>query len=168
MVATVVLAEYNGAGETLTDSITNLNYGAADEPNQAVGDHPITVGQNSYDKYVKVHVSAMGGSNKIKNLQIWISNLGGGWKTGEGIQVSLETSSYTQVTYATPSQTTYSHLAAPEADPGGANLGIGGALAGELTAAGYSDYWRSQLQSTGSTPVGNNNIKTWTIQYDEE
>lgn len=164
--ATVELSESNTVSETVTDGITNLNYGSTDAANLTVASYPIAVGQNSYEKYVRVHVSAMGDSNKIDNIQIWKS--AGDYLAGEGIQTNLKTSAYTAETYATPSETTYTDQVMPTADPGAANLGIAGSLTGSLTAVGYSDYWRSQLQTTGSTPPGNANQKTFTIQYDEQ
>jgi hypothetical protein len=56
----------------------------------------------------------------------------------------------------------------PAADPGAANLGILGSLAGTITAApDFSDYIKTQLQTTGATPPGNVNQKTMTLEYDE-
>jgi len=165
MVATVEICESNTVGETVTHNVSNLNYGSADVPNLVVATYPITVGANSYLKYDRVHVTAMGGSNVIDNIQIWKS--AGAYVTGEGIQTNLETSAYTAESFATPVQTTYTHNVMPTADPAAANLGIAGSLTGTLTATGYSDYWKHQLQSTGSTPPGSANQKTFSIQYDE-
>lgn len=166
MAATVQLAEFNTGGETETDGISNLNYGSNDSANLVVATYPITVGQHSFEKYVKVHVTAMGGSNQIDNLQIWKS--AGAYVTDEMIQTNLTASGYTSVSYATPATASYSGNDCPTADPGGANLGIAGSLSGALTAAGYSDYWKSQLQTGAGTPAGNANQKTYTIQYDEQ
>jgi hypothetical protein len=165
MVATVELCESNGAGETVTHSISNLNYGNTDAANLTPASYPITVGNNSYRKEVRLHVTAMGGSNKIDNVQIWKS--AGAYVTGESIQTNLTTTGYSATAYVTPATTTYTALAMPTADPAAANLGIAGSLTGSITAAAYSDYWHSQIQSTGSTPPGNANQKTFTIQYDE-
>lgn len=166
MVATVELCESNGAGETVTHNVSNVNYGNVDAPNLVPASYPITAGENSYIKYLRIHVTAMGGSNKIDNIQIWKS--AGAYVTGEGIQTCLRTSGYVQVTYATPVKTTYTDQAMPTADPASANLGIAGSLTGNLVAAGYSDYWKSQLQTTTSTPAGDVNQKTFTMQYDEQ
>lgn len=172
LVATVELSESNLVGEAVTDGISNLNYGSDDSPNIVVATYPIIRGDTpagcSFEKFVRLHVANMGGSNAIDNIQIWISNLGGGWVTGEHCQTNLETAAYSAVSYTTPSETCFDDHDCPEADPGSANLGIGGSLSGQLTAIGYSDYWKSQEHTTASTPPGDVNTKTWTIQYDEQ
>lgn len=166
VVATVEICESNGAGETVTHNVSNINYGNTDAANLVAATYPIPVGSNSYIKYHRVHVTAMNDSNKIDNIQIFKS--AGAYVTGEGIQTNLKTSGYSAATYATPVTTTFTDQAMPTADPTTANLGIGGSLTGSLTAAGYSDYWKHQAQSTSSTPPGNGNQKTFTIQYDEQ
>jgi len=164
--ATVELCESNTGGETITHNITNMNYGDDDSPNLTPATYPIKAGENSFEKWLRLHVTAMGDSNAIDNIQIWKS--AGAYVTGEGIQTNLKTSAYTAETYAAPSKTTYTDQVMPTADPAAANLGIAGSLSGQITAIGYSDYWRSQLQTTVSTPAGDVNQKTFTIQYDEQ
>jgi len=166
--ATVVIDETNGAGPTgsETANVSNLNYGNVDAPNLVAATYPIQQGSNSFDKYNRVHVTAMGTMNKIDNIHIWKS--AGAYVTGEGIQTNLRTSAYGgAVTYATPATTTFTDQVMPVAEPA-ANLGIAGSLTGSLAAAGYSDYWHHQLQTTGSTPGGNVNQKTFSIKYDEQ
>jgi len=166
--ADVEICESNGVGETITHNITNINYSNVDEPNSdpSAAGRAIPIGENSYEKWIRLHVTNIQDANAIDNIQIWKS--AGAYVTGETIQTNLKTSAYSAETYAQPSKTTYTDQAMPTADPTQANLGIAGSLSGQLTAAGFSDYWRSQTQSTGSTPAGNGNQKTYTIQYDEQ
>jgi len=166
--ATVELSESNTVSETVHDGINNINYGSDDSYDLVPATYPITAGENSYEKWIRLHVSAMGDSNKIDNIQIWKS--AGAYVTGETIDTNLKTSGYSGATYATPTQneSTVATEPMPTADPTQANLGIGGSLSGNLTAIGYSDYWVSQLQTTVSTPAGDVNQKTYTIQYDEQ
>lgn len=166
MPATVQINEYNGAGETETTNVANWNYGNTDAPALTPSSFPITAGQNSFTKYWKLDVTNMGGSNKIDNLQCYKS--AGAYVTGEGIQCSLRTSGYSQPAYATPTTSTYSDQTMPTSDPGAANWGIGGSLSGSITVAGKSDRMKAQLQTTVSTPPGNVNQKTFTIEYDEQ
>lgn len=167
MVATVDISEQNGTSPGTThDAVANINYGNNDQYEVVPASYPITVGNNSFEKYNRFHVSGMGGSNSIGNLQIWKSL--GNYLTGEGIQTNLRTSGYVNTSYATPTITTYTNQTLPVSNPGSANLGIAGTLGGTLTAAGYSDYWKHQLQSTTSTTPGSANQKTFTIQYDEQ
>jgi len=168
MTATFELSESNGASETVTDGITNLNYGSADQANLTPADHPITAGENSYEKWVRCHFT--GTFNKIDNIRIWKS--AGDYVTGESIKTNLTTDagSYSAASYSQPTQNT-STVATndmPTSEPSSANLGIGGSLTGSLTSEGYSDYWVSQLQTTTSTPPGDVNTKTFTIKYDEQ
>ena len=170
MAATVDLLECNSAGQTTTSAISNINFGSTDAANLVYTSFPITVGTNSYDKYIKVRVSAWDVSNKIDNLQIWKS--AGNYVAGERIVTNLTASGYSSVSYATPALTSYSGTLMPTAAPGTANLGVGasgltGYMSGSVTT---SDFWRMQLQTNvgGTTPVGNANQKTFTIQYDEQ
>ncbi len=166
MAASVQLNEYNTVSETETANIATINYGSTDAPDLDRTVYVITAGQNSYTKYIKLEVTSMGSSNKIDNLQFYKS--AGAYVTGEGIQCSLRTSGYVQPAFATPTQTTYTDQVMPVVDPGAANWGIGTALNGSLTAVGKSDRMKSQLQTTGSTPPGDVNTKTFTIDYDEQ
>lgn len=166
MAVTVQIDEYNGAGTTETTNISNLNYGNNDSTGLTPATYPITAGNNSFTKFIKFDITNFSTSNKVDNLQFYKS--AGTYVTGEGIQCSLRTSSYSAPSYATPTITTYTDQTMPVADPGAANWGIATALAGSLTATGKSDYMKSQLQTTGSTPPGNVNQKTFTIEYDEQ
>ena len=57
----------------------------------------------------------------------------------------------------------------PQAEPASANLGIGGSLSGQVTAApAYSDWGVLQLDVSNLTPAGALNQKTFTFQYDEQ
>jgi hypothetical protein len=169
MAATVVISESNGAGETVHDNISNLNFGSNDSYEIVVATYPITVGQNSFEKYVRYKCS--GTYNKVDNLQVYL-DVGSGYKTGEAIKCYLKTSAYSEVAYGTPSASTSSKASEtmPVADPGAANLGIDGSLTGSFVTneTDYSDYLILQLQTTGSTPAGDANQKTFYFQYDEQ
>ncbi len=168
--ATVEICESNTVGETVTHNVTNINYGSSDAPNLVTATYPITRGTNSYEKYERLHVTAMGTSTKIDNIQIWKSagtlTLG----TGGDLKVYLKTSAYTAIVYATPVTTTSTQatITVPTADPTAANLGIAGVLTGSLTAVGYSDYFCSQIQTISDAPIGAHAQLTWVFQYDEQ
>ena len=165
MTATFELSETNGA-TVVTDGITNLNYGSTDAADLSVAAYPVSAGNNSYEKYIRCHFT--GTFNQIDNIQIWKSS--GDYVTGEGIDTNLKTSSYVQSSFAAPvaTESIVATTEMPTSDPGASNLGISGSLSGSLTSEGYSDYWVSQAQSTASTPAGDGNRKTFTIQYDEQ
>lgn len=163
--ATVEICESNGAGETITHGISNSNMGNTDAAALDPVAYPITPGNNTYEKWQRVHVTAMGGSSKIDNLQVW--------RTGAlGANASHLTNARTAAyggaeVYATPVATasTPATQTMPSADPASANLGIGGALNGSLTGTGYSDYLVHQIQTTGSATAGS--TSTMNYQYDE-
>lgn len=165
MAATVEIDEANGAGETLTHGISNCHMGSVDSADMDADDNPIVPGDNTYEKWQKFHVTAMGGSTKINNLKVWRT----GSLAAEAVHVTnARESSYGGAeTYAQPVATDSAVAAQtmPASEPTGANLGIGGALAGELTATGSSDYLIHQIQSTVSAVAGA--TATQNFQYDE-
>lgn len=165
MAATIEICESNGAGQTVTHNITNSNLGSTDAVNLDPVAYPITPGNNSYEKWQRFHITAMGGSSKIYNLKVWRTGSLGANATH---LTNARTSSYGGAeTYATPVATASSAAdqTMPSSEPGGANLGIGGSLTGELTNTGYSDYLVHQIQTTGSATAGA--TFTMNYQYDE-
>ena len=165
MAATVQINEYNTVGETETANITNSNMGSTDAVNLVAADYPVVPGENTYEKYQKVEVTAMGGSSKIDNLKIWRTTALGG--SAVHLTNARETSYGGAESFATPVATdsTPATETMPTTEPSGANLGIGGALAGELTAAGLSDYLVHQIQTDAGDVVGAS--CTMHYQYDE-
>jgi hypothetical protein len=165
MAATVTIDESNGVSETVTAGITNCNMGTADTVNMDPTVYPITAGQNSCEKVQRFHLTALGGSTRIQNLQVWRT----GALAGSDTHVTnARTTSYVATTSYTQGSTTTSTKATqtmPTAAPGTANLGIGGALAGTLTAAGYSDYLYHQIKTDSGTTAGV--TVTMNYQYDE-
>lgn len=162
MVATFAWVEANGVGED-ESTPTNINFGSTDATDLVALTYPITAGNNSYEKYIKVKFTDT--FSVIDNIQFWKS--AGAYVTGEGIDWDGE---IVLASYAQPVATTSSVATTvmPTADPGTANVSIAGSLSGTITVAGNtSDYIVMQLQTTGSTPAGAVNTKTFTLQYDE-
>ena len=165
MAATVQINEYNTAGESKQANITNTNMGDTDAPNLDPVAYPVTPGNNTYEKWQKIEVTAMGGSSAIDNLKIWRTNALG----GSAVQLTnaREATYGGAETFATPIKTnsTIATQTMPSSEPSGANLGIGGALAGSLTAAGESDYLVHQIQTNAADVAGS--TSTMNFQYDE-
>jgi len=164
MAATVEICESNGAGETVTHDIANSNMGAVDAAELDPVANPVTPGNNTYEKYQRFHVTAMGGSSAIDNLKVWRTGALG----GAAIHVTnARETSYAQATYAIPVATdsTAATQTMPTSEPTGANLGVGGGLTGQLTAAGYSDYLVHQVQTDPGDTAGA--TTTMNYQYDE-
>lgn len=165
MAATVQLTETNGAGATVTHGVANANMGSVDAAALNAVDHPITPGQNTYEKYHRLEITDMGGSSSIKNIIVYRNGSLGGAAVHK---TNARTTSYGgAASYATPVATTSSVATQtmPSSNPGAANLGIGGSLTGALTAAGYSDYLIHQIQTNAADTAGS--TSNLTIQYDE-
>jgi len=78
MAATVQINEYNTAGEVETANISDTDMGDTDAANLDPVAYPVTPGENTYEKWQKIEVTAMGGSSKIDNLKIWRTGALGG------------------------------------------------------------------------------------------
>lgn len=164
MAATVEIDEANSAGETLTHNISDTDMGSADSATVDPVASPITPGNNTYEKWQKIHVTAMGGSSKIDNLQVWRTGALGGAATHK---TNARTTSYAgaaSFTTPTASASTFTQTM-PTSDPAAANLGIGGSLTGSLTATGSSDYLVHQIQTNAADTAGS--TSTMNYQYDE-
>lgn len=164
--ATVEIDERNGASAgVLTHNITNTNMGSVEEVNTDPVANPIVAGENTYEKWQQIHITAMGGSSAIDNLQIWRTGALGG--SAVHVTNARATTYGGAETYATPIDTdsTLATQTMPSADPAGANLGIGGSLTGSLTATGSSDYLIHQIQTAGADVEGS--TSTINFQYDE-
>ena len=112
----------------------------------------------------------MGTSTKIDNIQIWKSTGALSLGSAGDLVTYLKTSAYTEIVFATPTAATSSQatITVPTADPGSANLGIAGSLTGDLSAAGYSDYFVSQVQVDSDAGIGAHVQLQYTFQYDEQ
>lgn len=177
MPATVQVAETNGPFASSSETIdpSNINMGSDDSAELVPATYPITAmaDGHAFEKWLRLYVSAMGGTSIVDNIKIWLSSLGGGWKTGEGMSTSLRTSGYVSMTYPTAgpvdTDSPDADQVMPEAEPGGPNLGISGSLGGQITASpNYSDWAVLQLDVTNLTPAGSLNQKTITFQWDEQ
>jgi hypothetical protein len=165
LTATVEIDEANTVSQTITHNITDTDMGNQDSVTVDPVAFPITPGNNTYEKWQKVHVTAMGGSSKIDNLKVWRTGALGGAAVH---LTNARTSSYGGApTFATPIATSSSIATQtmPTSVPGSANLGIGGSLSGSLTTTGSSDYLVHQIQTNASDTAGS--TSTMNYQYDE-
>lgn len=173
MAVTTTINEYNTNAETKQANVTNINMGSDDSPNLVAATHPITAHATifGYEKWLKMDFAGI--ANKVDNLQVWKSV--GAIDAQADLKASTRTAA--QTGYLNPAYdaggpiNTVSSDASwdiEEADPAAANLGIGGALGGNLAADGESDYLVLQYQPTASHPAGNITTLTITFQWDEQ
>lgn len=122
--------------------------------------YPITAGQNSYEVWLKGHFTDS--FNKVQNAKFWKSS--GGPDTGISIMWDGVTTAY--VTPVTGGST-IAAASVPTTSPGSANVSFGGSLAGNITAAGFSDFIVMQMQTTTGAAAGDTSTYTFTLTYDE-
>ena len=177
MSAQIELSETNGSTPVVEDGISTINFGSVDDHDLDPDANPISLSSapQSFEKWLRVHVVDMDTSTAIDNIRVYASDLGGGYKLGEALMsnLTMDASLYSAVAYpGTGPVNTKSSVATaqiPESEPIQANIGIGGALSGQLVADDtYSDYIVLQLQLSGSTPVGAVSQKVITIEWDEQ
>ncbi len=176
MSATAEVIESNGTSAAKVDTvITSLPMGSVDAHDLVPADHPITAGQNSFEKWLRVHITDIGSAAILDNFKAFFSSLGA-WKTGEKVKTNCSSieSKYSAASYPTggpvATASTIALYDMPEAEPAQSNLGIGGLLHGQVIPASipaYTDYVCLQLQTTVSTPSGEVNPKVLVIQWDE-
>ncbi len=161
MPATIEICESNGAGEAITHGIAQANMGDIDAAQLNKDVYPIVPGARSFAKYSRVHVVAMGGSSRIKDIRVWRTAAPAGLTTHK---TNARTSAYGGAkAYATPVKTAITGVDQdmPTSEPAGPNLGIGGDLAGYLGAAGYSDYLVEQLVTDPTDTAGSTTDKNF-------
>jgi hypothetical protein len=158
MPATYQFSESNGAGETPTDGIANLNFGDIDAPNLVPATYPIVAGTNSYQKYFRAKFT--GSFTEISNMKFWKSV--GAYKTGETCKGAVN------VAYVQPVKTAEGgDTDIPEVEGSAWAVQAADGSATITPPEDYTKYIRLQLRTTGSTPAGSVNQKTYTLQYDE-
>jgi len=173
MAATVEICESNGA-EAITHNVGDYDMGSTDAANLDPTANPITAGSNSYEKWLRFHVTNIDASNALDNFQIWLQS--GTIDTEGFLKANTRTASqtgYSEATFATPKATASGEAVydIEEADPTEANLGIEGSLSGQIVDAvdiADCDYLVLQYQTEANHPPGN--IATLTIrwEYDEQ
>lgn len=169
MAATVVIHEQNGTSPgSGTSGISNANFGSSDAPNLVAATYPVAKGGSSYEKWLRLDVTNMGGSTKIDNLRVWAPGATFPIGTGTYVKTSCATGGgYPAiVAYVTPVATTSSKAVVTmlTAEPA-ANLGIAGSLSGSLTAIGKSDFAVFQAQIGAADNAGSN--VTLRFKWDE-
>ena len=174
MSVTISWVEYNTSetpGNNVGGAATNINFGSTDATDLTPASYPIAAASNSYFKQLQVNIS--GSYTKIDNMKLHKS--AGDYVTGETLQFSGN------IVASTPDATDQSDAVVPTSLPGTANVcPKGGTHAGSLPYNGESEssggYYsgsrtsllRFQSLTTGSTPAGATNTKTFTFTYDRQ
>ena len=153
MAATFQFSESNGAGETVTNGISNANFGSTDTPNIVPANDPITAGTSSFEKWLRGRFSGV--FTSVANLRFWKS--AGALVTGETIKAAVN------AVYAAPvaSVSVVATVDVPITE------GTALAPTSPGVSPSFSGYITMQTQTTVSTPPGSVNQKTFNLKYDE-
>lgn len=157
----------NNKGTTRTAAVTQVNWKNTDDVATAYTASPITAGNNSYTKYQFGRFT--GTFNEI-SAGLWAHTAG---TLGAGLTLKgVVTSAYaTPATAANAALTT--DMSAVIAIGSGQAVSFhtlgpeGTGPTATLTAAGYSQYLATQLQTTTSAAAGDTATVTLTLQYNE-
>jgi hypothetical protein len=156
MAAVLEIDESNGATEVVTDGLTAINAGPIDSATLVPATSPIVAGTNSYEKWLRMHLTALGGAAAVDTFKVWAApppaetSL---YFNGATVQATYDVSK--QTTYAAPATTaTRTPTVLPITEPGTANIGIGGNLTGQLSAVGRSDYILLQVRVSVAATAG--------------
>lgn len=157
MAAIHEFSESNGVGEVVTDAIANLNFGSDDSINIVPATYPIIRGTASFEKYLRAKFT--GSFTEISNMKFWKS--AGNYVTGETCNAAVN------VAYVQPSDTPNADTIIPTTEGTALAIQAADGSATITPPEDYTKYIRLQLQTTGGTPAGAVNQKTYTFQYDE-
>ena len=168
--ATVVVSESNGAGPaTMTDGITNLNFGSIDAANMVAADHPLVIpvagSIYSYFKCTRWKVTAWVDTNLIDNLK---------WFKSAGANAANWSERYASVSraYVTPDRTLAGpggsvDTAGPWPTTAGTAIAINGSIATPTIGYNGDNYAMHGVTITSSTVAGLKGSHTVTYRYDE-
>lgn len=174
MAATFEFQEDNGAqtgsplkGTTRTTAVTQVNWKSVDDVATAYAAASITAGQNSYPKYQFGRIT---GTFNTVSAGLFAHTSG---VLGTGLTLKGTVTS----TYATPVTTAVAALSTNMTTVIAIASGLtvlfhttgpeGASPTSSLSAAGYTQYLATQLQTTGSAAAGDTATVTLTLQYNE-
>jgi hypothetical protein len=75
MAATLVLSVSTGSTPTVTDSVTGIDLISADNATNSLANrqaYPITVGNNSYEKWIRLKITATP-ANYVQSFKVWFN-----------------------------------------------------------------------------------------------
>lgn len=165
MAATLNMAQYTSSDirTVLAGSGNSWNYLTADVANPSLyAANPILFGHNSYEVWLKAMFTGV--FAVVRDLRMWLST---NFSPAVGLLLRFKG---TQQIFLAPGTGTSSIASSsfPTADPGSANVSIGGNLSGSIvTSSGMSDFIVSQLQTTPAAPAGSTSFCTVSFSWTE-
>lgn len=175
MPATFEFDESNGAGQTVTHGVTQVNWKATDDTVTAYTASPVATSTNSYDKWQNGHFS--GTFNQISNLKF--AHTAGVLGTGLTLMgPPTMTADGDRLTYTTPTRSTNAALTTDMtsvvAIESGVTVYVGptsanasGKEASTTSNPCYTNYLTTQMQVASNADPGDSATVTLTLSWDE-
>jgi hypothetical protein len=162
MAATIVVAVSNGAGPSITPSVTGIDLASIDNALNTLANrqaNPITVGTNSFEKWIQLKITATP-ANYVQSFQVWFAASVDAsttlWMTGayqtyqEGVAATSTFANADAITYTSDNKAVWD---------------VGQYTAGQLDA--YTEYLVLQLEVGADAGPGNWTQQTVNYSYDE-
>lgn len=165
MAATLGMIQFTSSGirTNVGGSGNSYNYMTIDQANPSLyAANPILFGHNSYEVWLKAMFTGV--FAVVRDLRMWLST---NFSPAVGLLLRFKG---TQQIFLTPGTGTSSIASSsfPTADPGSANVSIGGNLSGSIvTSSGMSDFIVSQLQTTTAAPAGATSFAVQSFSWTE-
>lgn len=162
MAATLVLAVSTSTGPTVADSVSGIDLISADNSTYSLANrqaNPITVGTNSYEKWVRLKVTATP-ANYVQSFKVWFNS------TVDTSTTLYFTGNYVTYSQGTTATSTIANAVATTYTSGNkANWDTAQYTAGQLNV--YSKYLVLQLAVGATAGPGNWTQQTVNYSYDE-
>lgn len=166
MAATATWYERNGASGSTTDTaVSDCDWKNTDDATASRASYPVTAGNNSYHK--NNFIAFTGVFNQISN--VLFAHTAGTLGTGLTLKGKV-TTTYTQGSTTALGSST--DITATSLITAGMTVTVGtsdpsSASSSSISAAGYTEFIVTQVQSTASAAAGDSGTVTLTVQYDE-
>jgi hypothetical protein len=162
MAATLVLAVSTSSGPTVTDSVTGIDLISADNATNTLANrqaNPITVGTSSYEKWIRLKVTATP-ANYVQSFKVWFNS------TVDSTTTLYFTGAFVTYQQGTTAASTISDAAATTYTAGNKAVWDNAQYtAAQLNA--YTKYLVMQLAVGATAGPGNWTQQTVNYSYDE-
>jgi hypothetical protein len=162
MAATLVLAVSTSSGPTVTDSVTGIDLISADNATNSLANrqaNPITVGTNSYEKWIRLKITATP-ANYVQSFKVWFNS------TVDSTTTLYFTGAYVTYQQGTTAASTIANAVATTYTAGNKAVWDNSQYtAAELDA--YTQYLVMQLAVGATAGPGNWTQQTVNYSYDE-
>jgi hypothetical protein len=153
MAATFQWSESNSVAETVTNGISNVNFGNLDSPNLSSPNNRVIAGNNSFEKWNRGRFS--GTYTTIDNLKFW--------KSAGSLPANVTIKAEVNTAFAEP--TDDASIVATANVPTTEGTSLVPTSPGASPA--FSGYITMQLQTTVAASPGAVATQTFTLKYDE-